>query len=276
MHHSLRIVQRASLSLLLMATLVIAYLGVLRLDDSWLVAVTDRLAGRVHIALPDFAGIQNVQAKKQQFFSYMLPMVRRSNNLVLEERKALLTLQQQLQAQLSADRWPGQICRRYLKTGKDPAKDPCREVTLPLVNELLRRVDTVPASLVLAQSAKESGWGTSRFAREANNLFGVRCFSAGCGLTPRKRRQGQRHEVRLYDSIQDSISAYILTINTHPAYESLRGIRARTRAADGHPDGLLLAEGLLRYSTRGLAYVQEIQALIRSNNLQQYTLPKSA
>jgi len=154
-----------------------------------------------------------------------------------------------------------------------------------LLATLLQRVDAVPASLVLAQAANESGWGTSRFARQGNNLFGIWCFKAGCGLKPLKRTPGLTHEVARFDSVEAGVRHYIHTINTHSAYADLRDIRARARQQAAQPEllsvlgedelqrsmGEQLAEGLLAYSERGEEYVREIQAMIRVNELHRFT-----
>ena len=137
------------------------------------------------------------------------------------------------------------------------------------------RVDTVPASLVLAQAANESAWGTSRFARRANNFFGVWCFTPGCGITPNRRDAGKTHEVRRYKSVQASVNHYIRMINTNNAYRELREIRAELRD-ENRVNGLGLADGLLRYSERGPAYVRELKQMIRYNNLHRYTRDYSA
>ena len=202
----------------------------------------------------------------------MLPLVRHSNSAIRIDRAELIALRNQLENGLSLE--PGQhkfvqaLQRRYRfrQAGDD----------LQQIEALLLRVDVVPESLVLAQSANESGWGTSRFAREANNLFGIWCFRPGCGLKPVSRDAGLTHEVARYESVQDSVSAYIHTINTNPAYTNLRDIRAQSHQDEVHFSGLALAEGLLKYSARGMDYVREIQQLIRVNNLQQYTLPRQA
>mgnify|MGYP002064425563 CR=1 FL=1 len=100
-----------------------------------------------------------------------------------------------------------------------------------LLAELRRRVDTVPIRLALAQAAKESGWGTSRFARKGNNFFGQWCYDEGCGLVPRARGEGRSHEVRAFDSPGDSVASYLRNINTHHGYRELRHARAGLRAA---------------------------------------------
>jgi Bax protein len=136
-----------------------------------------------------------------------------------------------------------------------------------LVDELLLRVDAVPVSLGLAQAAKESGWGTSRFAAEGFNLYGQRCFDPGCGMIPKARKQGLRHELARFDSPSQGVASYLRNLNTHRDYAAFRQLRARLRN-DGKPVlGAHLAETLVTYSERGNAYIRDIKQMIRVNGL---------
>ncbi len=141
---------------------------------------------------------------------------------------------------------------------------------------LLLRVDVVPASLIVAQAAKESGWGTSRFAIQGNNYFGIWCFYQGCGLKPLRREANRTHEVASFDSVEQGVRYYVRTINTHVAYRELREMRAEARKSRQSLQGEQLANGLVRYSERGIAYVREVQSMIRDNNLQRFTRTYSA
>jgi Bax protein len=222
--------------------------------------------------LPDFSAIEDVRTKKQTFFNYMLPKVRKANDKIRANRRLLLMIHGDLTTggTLNEDdiQFVSALKTRYRIN---------HQTTLgSTIDDLLIRMDVVPESLVLAQAANESGWGTSRFARHANNLFGVWCFREGCGLTPKNRDEGLNHEVAKYETVQEGIVAYIHTINTNPAYIHLRNIRATTRSQELHLSGLDLAEGLLKYSSRGIDYVRDIQQLIRVNELQKYTLPLQA
>lgn len=138
-----------------------------------------------------------------------------------------------------------------------------------LAKELVRRVDVIPTSLVLAQAANESGWGTSRFAREGNNIFGQWCFDEGCGLVPNKRGEDASHEVRAFASVDAAVRAYFRNLNTHPSYEDLRTLRASMRMQGLPLNSMVLARGLTRYSERGMDYVEELQAMIRVNELRE-------
>ena len=222
--------------------------------------------------LPDFSAIKDVRTKKQMFFNYMLPKVRQANDKILADRRLLMMIRDDLTTGDTLD--PDDI--QFISALKTRYRTGRQTNLRSTVDDLLIRVDVVPESLVLAQAANESGWGTSRFARQANNLFGIWCFREGCGLTPKNRDEGLTHEVAKYETVQEGLVAYIHTINTNPAYTYLRDIRATTRSQEQHFSGLALAEGLLRYSSRGIDYVRDIQQLIRVNELQKYTLPLQA
>ena len=135
---------------------------------------------------------------------------------------------------------------------------------------LLRRIDTIPAELALAQAANESAWGTSRFSQLANNLFGEWTFIPGTGIVPEDRPEGEIYEVRRFDTVYESIRSYLRNLNTHFAYRELRQLRAEARAENKPIDGFKLAEGLFRYSVRGEEYVRDLQSLIRTNRLDRF------
>lgn len=236
----------------------------------WPPVVIDRLP--LPDEQPDFGSIRDVKTKKRAFFDYLLPMVRNANAAVMEERLALLPLidlarknalsvTQREQLQTLADRYGVDLT----DAGDDAA-----------LTELKRRIDVVPASLILAQAANESAWGTSRFAVSARNFFGIWCFDPGCGLTPRLRDDDLTHEVRLFATVADGVGYYLHTINTHRAYTELRQTRETLRLSGKTIRGNALAEGLIRYSERGGEYVDEIQAMIRVNRLHEYTLDYAA
>jgi Bax protein len=135
---------------------------------------------------------------------------------------------------------------------------------------LYRRIDSTPASLALAQAANESGWGTARFAVKGNNYFGLWCWSSDCGLVPNERKEGASHEVSTFKTPVDSVKYYMQTLNSHPAYKTLRDLRLDARTNTTPLTGTLLAGGLLSYSERGEAYIKELRAMIRVNNLGQF------
>ena len=136
--------------------------------------------------------------------------------------------------------------------------------------EMLLRIDVIPPSLALAQGAEESGWGTSRFAREGNALFGQRTFKDTHGIVPQKRDEGEKHRVRAFGHLIDGVKAYADNLNTHPAYKLLRGARAKMRAASSVIDGAMLASTLIKYSERREKYVEAIQLIIRANGFHMF------
>ena len=109
------------------------------------------------------------------------------------------------------------------------------------IDLLMRRVDTVPESLVLIQAAKESGWGQSRFAREGNALFGQRCYRQGCGLVPGSRASKASFEVESFDTVGESVQSYIRNLNTHERYIAMRRARQQLRERDVEVTGTGLA-----------------------------------
>ncbi len=208
-------------------------------------------------SIPDLRHEPDVKTKKRKFFNALRPMVRAENQRIAEQRKLVLELQKkntrtkQEQQQVSA------LLKTYrLKRNKNG--------TTPWV-KLLKRVDTIPLELVLSQAANESAWGTSRFARKANNLFGQWCFTKGCGIVPSRRNPGTSHEVASFKSPQASVRSYLRNLNTGRVYKDLRDIRAKKRAADQAATASQLAEGLSKYSERGEAYVKEIKSMIKYN-----------
>jgi len=141
-----------------------------------------------------------------------------------------------------------------------------------LTNLLLNKIDQIPTSLVLAQAAIESAWGTSRFAQKGNNLFGEWCFSQGCGIVPLHRAKGSHHEVKAFASIADSVRSYMLNLNSHPAYQAFRNKRLKQQSA-AQLSGCYLASGLINYSEKKERYIESIKQLIRINKLEATNTP---
>ena len=218
--------------------------------------------------IPDFTAYTDVKKKKRDFFQFMLPMVRSANDSVIKEREEIdgfLSIVSSGQA-LSSEELARleALLLKYRLVNVDPN-------SVDTLLALSQRADTIPASLVLAQAANESAWGTSRFARNGNNFFGIWCYTEDCGDVPRDREEGKRHKVSRFRSVQAGVDYYFYTLNSHPAYQSLREIRAGVREAGLPVTGDKLAAGLLSYSERREAYVEELRAMIRVNNLEAFS-----
>jgi len=214
--------------------------------------------------LPDFSYYTQVQEKKSAFFDYIFPLVKESNQLVIEDRKQLEVLANNVDDLSFFEQ------RALDGLAEDYFIDRENRNNLQVVEQLRLRVDPVPPSLALAQAAIESAWGTSRFAVQGNNLFGQWCYKKGCGLVPLRRNSGTQHEVAKFATVSESVGSYIRNINTHRAYQDLRVSRARLRTEQSSASGHQLAENLLEYSELREKYVHEVQAVIRINKLARY------
>lgn len=210
--------------------------------------------------MPDFTGFDSIAERKSAFINYISPIVERQNQAILETRERLQDICGRFDrfGRLSRGerRWLRELSGEYRVYREDLDRH-------EICEKLLRRVDVLPVALVVVQAAKESGWGRSKFAREGNNLFGEWCYTRGCGIVPGRRRTGDRHEVRRFAAVADSVASYMRNLNTHPRYRMLREIRADYRRKGETVTALALAEGLKFYSQRREAYVQEVQSMIR-------------
>ena len=214
--------------------------------------------------LPDFSAIKDIPTRKQAFFDYLRPAVQFQNQLVRERRVIL----KGIEIYLSADKTLNKSQQHYMDLVRNSYRIPDDYSTLDAVNTLMRRMDTIPVSMVLAQAAIESAWGQSRFAREANNLFGQWCFSEGCGLVPNNRPHGKTYEVAKFDSVDQAVAAYFYNINAFHRYSEIRDIREQARREQKPLLGYDMVAGLQAYSVRGQDYIKELRHMIRSNELE--------
>lgn len=208
----------------------------------------------------DFAEIGPAAERKAVFIQFMLPLILTANERILKERERLQALDDAKRSGRPLEKadvkWLSSIMARYGAENMD---------------QLLRRVDTIPPSLAIAQAAVESGWGTSRFAREGNALFGQRTFKRERpGIVPQERDEGQSFAVRAFDRLLDAVRAYKVNLNTHDAYSEFRRTRAEMRAAGKPLSGIDLVPTLIRYSEIGEEYVRTIEDIIRGNNLDNF------
>ncbi|ROR26980.1 glucosaminidase domain-containing protein [Vibrio crassostreae] len=221
----------------------------------------------VSSSTPNFAAIEDVNEKKDTFFSFLRPSINIENKRITKERAFLTKLSESGLNKIDSE--DASYAKRLGKLYSLPV--PSEGLDLAWLTEMLNRVNVLPEALVLTQAANESAWGTSRFATKANNYFGHWCYTKGCGLVPLQRNEGSSHEVATFSSSQESVHRYFMNLNRNRAYADLRAIRAKL-AAQG--DDLLTTEtateltnGLLKYSERGSDYVTDLQAMIRHNEL---------
>ena len=206
----------------------------------------------------DIADVPSVATRKRIFIKSVLPVVLWVNEDILAARQRLLELRAILDSGLSlsdAQRdWLYQMAERYETSPYD-------------WEAFMERVDIVPPSLAIAQAAEESGWGTSRFAREGNALFGQITYKASHGMLPEERASGRQHLVRAYSNLVEGARSYVHNLNYHRAYGEFRAARKWLRSHAKPMNGHTLAGELIRYSERGTAYVETIRHIIRANKL---------
>ncbi len=206
----------------------------------------------------DLKALRSTATRKRLFIQMILPLILRANERVLADRQRLLSIDRQVARGypvLASDRmFLISLAKTY-------------GLEKPDLAELKRRVDFVPPSLALAQAAEESGWGTSRFAIRGNAVFGQHTFTRGAGMVPRRRDAGKRHEVRTFNGLYHSVASYLRNLNTHPAYEDFRALRAGKRALGHDLNGYTLAAALQRYSERGSDYIRSIRDIMRVNQM---------
>jgi Bax protein len=218
--------------------------------------------GRSETSLPDFTDYRDVHAKKMSFFGFLLPLVDEENDRLLDLRTRLNFIYEHVRWDRDIDHddkvWLHDVIEEFRISETNVHSEEFWEIAL-------ERVDAVPDHLVLAQAANESAWGTSRFAREGNNLFGQWCFRQGCGLIPADRPEDATYEVARFDSVSQSVGSYMHNLNTGRTYQELREIRSESRQKGQEPDANAMAGGLMSYSERGEDYITELRSMIRHN-----------
>ncbi len=206
----------------------------------------------------DLASVQP-DRRKDLFLRALLPLVLAANDRIRRERQFIRNALDGKTTTPPERRRLERLAQKYRVSA--PLSTPGARATL------LRRCDTVPVGLVLAQAAKESGWGTSYFARQANNLFGVWTWHAQEGVVPTQRARGAQHLVRAYPNLASSVNDYLYNLNVGHAYVAMRKRRAALRAKGKHPTPLALAPTLDYYSQRRSTYTERLSVVIAENGL---------
>ena len=213
--------------------------------------------------VPSFSGYADVIEKKRAFFAYLQPEIQRQNKIVIKERQMVFALQAVFLQQQAFNEHQQKVLNKLIaKYQFSGDKGLSLELTLAM---LIRRVDTIPEALILVQAANESGWGVSRFAQQGYNFFGLWCFKKGCGFVPRQRDVDAVHEVAKFRDLSHAVMTYIRNLNRHYAYEDLRVLRENLRQENKLVTAKELASGLLNYSERGQAYIDELISMLRVN-----------
>ena len=200
--------------------------------------------------------IENTQQRKEFFIQIILPLILQENNNIRLDRKRLFSIINKSNNTKTEKKWLEKKYKQYGVSTKD-------------LSVLKIRMDEIPVSLAIAQAAKETGWGTSRFAQEGNALFGQWTWS-GEGLKPKDADQSQGHKVMKFNVLQASVRAYQRNLNTHSSYKNLRKARAELRDRDLPLDSLVLVKFLNEYAETGEKYVDVLRKIIKQNNLKDF------
>tara|TARA_B100000780_G_C21090203_1_gene439349 strand:+ start:522 stop:1640 length:1119 start_codon:yes stop_codon:yes gene_type:complete len=197
--------------------------------------------------------IENTKKRKDFFIQIILPLVIAENNNIKLDRKNLFSILNKNKNTKVEQDWLNLKFKQYGVVNKN-------------LSTLKVRMDEVPASITIAQAAKETGWGTSRFAQEGNALFGQWTWS-GDGIKPSDADDGSTHKVMKFNVLQASVRAYQRNLNTHATYKEFRNARAELRNNGQKLDSMILSNYLDKYAETGKEYVKILQKIIRQNNL---------
>ena len=200
--------------------------------------------------------IESTKKRKEFFIQIVLPLVLKENNNIRLDRKMLFNIINKSNNTQLEKKWLEKKYKQYGVISKD-------------LSVLKVRMDEVPVSLAIAQAAKETGWGTSRFAQEGNALFGQWTWS-GEGLKPKEADEDKGHKVMKFNVLQASVRAYQRNLNTHRSYENFRLARAQLRDAGKKLDSIILSQFLDNYAETGNQYVEVLQKIIKQNNLKDF------
>ena len=200
--------------------------------------------------------IENVKKRKDFFIQIVLPLIIQENNNIRIDRKTLFNIINKNNNTKSEKEWLEKKYKQYGVNSRD-------------LSELKIRMDEIPTSLAIAQAAKETGWGTSRFAQEGNALFGQWTWS-GEGLKPKDAEKGKGHKVMKFNVLQASVRAYQRNLNTHSTYKEFRKVRAEFRDLNKPLDSIELSKFLNNYAETGNQYVEVLQKIIIQNKLKDF------
>ena len=200
--------------------------------------------------------IESSKKRKSLFIQIILPLILEENNLILIDRKRLFSILNKNKNSKREINWLNRKFKQYGVLNKD-------------IPTLKVRMDIIPVSLAIAQAAKETGWGTSRFALEGNALFGQWTWS-GDGIKPAGAESDTKHKVMKFKVLKASVRAYQRNLNTHSSYKNFRQLRAQLRDDSEKLDSLLLADQLDNYAETGKEYTKILKQIINQNSLKDF------
>ena len=203
--------------------------------------------------------IGSTKEKKEIFIKIVLPLILRENEEIISDRKKLFRILGKIKNTRAEKKWLKFKLKQYQVKNSD-------------LSELKIRIDIIPVSLAIAQAAKETGWGTSRFALEGNALFGQWTYAAD-GLKPENNITGD-HKVMRFNILQASVRAYKRNLNSHRVYRNFRSERAKLRERGEKINSLKLVKYLDKYAETGKLYTQILEKIIKQNSLMDFDQSK--
>ena len=203
--------------------------------------------------------IESTKEKKEIFIKIVLPLILRENEEIISDRKKLFRILGKIKNTRAEKKWLKFKLKQYKVKNSD-------------LSELKIRIDIIPVSLAIAQAAKETGWGTSRFALEGNALFGQWTYAAD-GIKPEDNTAGD-HKVRRFNVLQASVRAYKRNLNSHRVYKNFRSERAKLRERGEKINSLKLVKYLDKYAETGKLYTQILEKIIKQNSLMDFDQSK--
>ena len=208
--------------------------------------------------------VSYLKDNKKKFVRTVLPLIINENQKILSVRNNLLLLKNKLSNNYSLNKSELQILKKLSKNHKIKFNNSHK---LDVINNLLKKVDIIPNSIVLAQAAIESGWGSSRFAQDFNALFGEYTYDSNKGVIPLERENGENHLIKAFNSYNSSVESYFNNINSHYAYEQFRELRKVMRERNNFSNVTLLVDKLDTYA-EDENYIQTIRSVIKNNNFE--------
>ena len=204
----------------------------------------------------DLDEIKDTKLKKETFIKIVLPLVVAENEKILNDKIKLRKIMSKKMTSDKEKSWLRLKLREYKVKNSD-------------ISELDKRIDIIPVSIALAQAAKESGWGTSRFALEGNAIFGQWTWT-GQGIEPLNKGKHEGHKILRFPILRASVKAYQNNLNTHKGYSEFREKRHNIRKRNKSIKGLDLTDTLDRYAQTGKEYTDILEQIIKQNDLSDF------
>ena len=201
----------------------------------------------------DLKKIKSTNKRKETFIKIIMPLILIENEKIIEDRNKLFKILSKQSNSMGEKVWLKRRFKDYDIKGED-------------ISELKLRLDIIPTSIAIAQAAKESGWGTSRFALEGNAMYGQWTWG-GDGFEPSQKDKKKEHKILKFPKLQSSVSAYMKNLNTHRGYSEFRKERSKIREKNKTVEGIDLVKYLYTYAQTGSEYVKILKKIIQQNDL---------